>query len=152
MLTTVLCPRSHCRDDVCLRDLASSSRYYFDLSNLRGLIATFGRIRDELINITIRQLIVTETLREGVDFVPGSATDDEKNPIFELDGRRLRWTMNYVPKDGVTFTYQVRPESPGFHQVTEPTHFAWRDNQNRFGELWTDPSWVQVFAPVRRIP
>ncbi len=132
-------------DDRCLRALASSSRYLYQLDQLPWLIEAFYRIYDEPPPlIPLRQLEIVDHLPEGVELVEGGAWPP---PKVDPTTGELRWQQNFVPRDGVTFTFQVRPTRPGFQPLTEGARLTWRDAQNRSGTRLLDPSWAQVFAP-----
>lgn len=137
-------------DDRCLRALASSSRFLYRLDQLPWIIETLYRIYEEpLPRITLRRLEITDSLPEGIELVEGGVWPPPK--IDPATGE-LRWQQSFVPRDGVTFTFQVRPTRPGFQPLTEGARLTWRDAQNRSGARALDPSWAQVFAPAIQHP
>ena len=140
----------------CLRQLASSARYRFDLNNLEGFYPVFEPIRnddllgsnlklDDRIFISLRQVSVIETLSDGFQYVPGSA-----EPVAEIspDGRQLSWDFNYLPSMGVTLTYRVHALSPGFHEVSKGTDLTWKDIRNQPGKSRLAPGRVLVIGKV----
>ncbi len=75
------------RNSECLRPVASSPRYFYEIANAGGLIQAFVRIRQEIINVRLRYLQVVETVAEGSEVVPNSA---EPPAIFDPVARTLR--------------------------------------------------------------
>ena len=145
ILCVAVCTQHRCRDSRCLRnEVASSPRYFFSsLNELNRIYQVVERIRNDLapithanhpdlINITVKDTSIVEHLAEGVEYIPGSAVPEAE---LSTDGRRLTWpAIKFLPKDGLTLTYQTRPLISGQIQISEGAEVAWRDNQNREGK------------------
>jgi hypothetical protein len=94
-----------------MREIASGPRYFFWVADIERVIALFERIRPRYISARPRALEVTDTLSEHVDYVPGSASPPQAAPV--LPDRTLRWTDRYIPSDGLTYTYTIKPNRLG---------------------------------------
>jgi hypothetical protein len=95
------CAGASC-DSACMRQVASSARYFYDVTNGgRGLNPS----RD-LAPATVRRLTIVDRLPSDMAYVADSAqpAPDKGDPVSGLV-----WQMNYVPADGVTITFRVRP-------------------------------------------
>jgi hypothetical protein len=110
ILVIAVCAGGDC-DARCMRQIASSPRYYFELENAFGTWGVFQQIRDRIININLKRLTVTDYLADGMDYVPDSASP--KPVATDPAGRWFRWEDVYIPKDGVTYSLKVRPSRAG---------------------------------------
>ena len=142
ILVASVCASRRCSSR-CMEEIASWRRYVYDLNSIMILVQVIDRIRDEVLNITLRSLHVFEHLSPNLAYMPGSAV-----PPAEIseDGQRLHWQANFVPKEGITFTYQTRALAPGKQPAGAGTNIFWRDNQNYYGELQLAPSNITVFG------
>jgi hypothetical protein len=142
ILVVSVCASRRCNSR-CMSEIASSRRYVYDLKSVSHLIQVFDRIRDELLNITLRSLQVFEHLSPDLAYIPDSAV-----PPAEVseDGLRLHWQANFVPREGLTFTYRTRALVPGRQPAAAGTNIFWRDNQNDRGEIQATPSNITVFG------
>ena len=88
------------------------------------------RILDEVLNITLKQVIIKVPLLEGMLYLPDTAVP---KPEISDDGRHLQWSVNFLPKDGMTFTHRILPMKGGQESVGGDIEISWRDNRNRPG-------------------
>jgi hypothetical protein len=61
-------------------------------------------------------MTIIETLPANMTYVEGSAIPEPSE--VSTDTRRLMWTANFVPTDGLTVTYQVSPQAVGRHPLS----------------------------------
>lgn len=143
VLMISVCVGSGC-DTQCMRQVASSARYFFEVDNASGLIQVFERIRKDLLNITLRKLVVIDKLPSNMEFIPGSDV-----PPAEVSASQdeLKWEQNYIPKDGITLTFQVRPKQVGFWPTNVEALGTFWDNQNRTGTVTFPVPFVTVLQP-----
>ncbi|MFN2252355.1 MAG: vWA domain-containing protein [Anaerolineae bacterium] len=145
VLVIAACAGADC-DEQCMRQVASSPRYFFTTENLSSLWTLFERIRDQIRKINIRQLEVEETLPPHMALVSGSVDPRQAEPD-DVD-RRLLWRDVYVPQEGVTYTLKARPLRAGYLPANELAVGRLIDNKGR-GKTWTfDVPWVTVLAPT----
>jgi uncharacterized protein YegL len=144
VLTIAVCVGADC-DEACMRQVASSPRYYFRVENVSDLWSIFDQIRDRPINVAVRLLEVKDVLPANMAYVPDSAVPAQAEPAQPVD--YLLWRDTYVPREGVTYTFRVRPLQAG----------RWPSNLNATGRMvdnrgrvttWTfDSPWVTVLRP-----
>ena len=144
MLMIAVCAGRDC-NEACMRQVAGSSRYYFRAAEAERLRDVFEQIRYQLLNVVIRDLQVRDALPAHMAYVPGSARPTQSQPEDPRDW--LMWQEEYVPREGVTYTYRARPLVAG----TMPTNLQATgrivDNKGRVKE-WAFPSpWVTVLQP-----
>ncbi|MCB0217785.1 MAG: VWA domain-containing protein [Caldilineae bacterium] len=152
ILMLVVNAEARSRDDRCLRQVASSARYYSLFGGLAGAITTLERIRDgDGLRVMPRQLTVVETLGPGLDFLP-SPDAFGLAPEFDAKTRSLTWKRDFVPRDGITLSYRVRPSPAGLRALGEGARVTWRDTLNRVGAIRLERPWAQVFEPAPQRP
>lgn len=144
ILLITVCADDHCRPR-CLLEMASSPRYVFTLENIEHVYQVFDRIRRDLINITLRQITVHDTLAPDMEFEAGSDLPPAATPIAPGE---LKWVQNYIPKDGVTLTYALRPTRLGRQPTSIEAAVVWTDNQNRGGRTLFPTTEVEVRVPT----
>lgn len=100
----------------CLEKLATSPRYAFDLSNFSSQWLLPHRIFREVGNeIGLQSVIFEYPLPRVVGYVP-----DSLNPalgLYDRANHRISWRSNYLPRQGVTITFQVEPLAAGTVQM-----------------------------------
>ena len=108
MLILTYCSAAGC-DEQCLRQGASSPRYYFK-AGVEGfpLGTVLSGFRDIMNHNGRGSATVTDTLPDGVTMVPGSADA----PISVQEGR-WTWDLDRFPVDGMTLTFRVTIDPPG---------------------------------------
>lgn len=138
-------------DAQCVRDLASSARYYFELNNIGDLLPIFDRLSDmeSLGAIQLRQLALVDTLAPGVNLIPGSASPPA---TLAEDRRSLRWSFApwRVRVPGITVTYRVRALRPGRLAIGSQARADFVDLLDYPGFLDLPPAWLTVLAPDHR--
>ncbi|MFQ5460977.1 MAG: VWA domain-containing protein [Anaerolineae bacterium] len=112
-----------------VRQMASGTRYYFQTRGTSGLTRVFREIADDLRDINLRQLTVSEALPQGLDLVPDSAAPP---PQLDPTGRTLSWQFRFVPGAGVTYTYAVTPSEVTTYSLAIST-VTFQDSQDRTG-------------------
>ncbi len=149
VLMITICVGSEC-DDRCLRQMASSPRYYFQLEQMGQIRLVFQSIRDELTNIVAKRVTVTEKLPANMRLVPDSV--DPEPTAISPDGRELTWQTNFVPKDGVTYALQVEPQELGSHPTNEEAIADFLNNLNWHATAVFPVPTVLVIAPPTVTP
>ncbi len=133
-------------DTQCLRQAASSARYFYMADDPGALIAVFERIRRDLLDIKLRQILVNDTLPANMAYVPDSA-----EPPADLDAfsKQLTWDFRYVPRDGITMTFKVRPLEAGQHPTNAGATAAIRDMRDDTGlAVFPTPMVMVIGDPV----
>ena len=145
VLLMTVCLGRDC-DATCLRQLASSARYFFQIDNAGGLIAAFTKIRDDTVmTAVLKQLTLSYAPADGLRLVPDGA-----EPVATVmpDGSRVDWLWNYVPREGVTATLRLLPMSAGRAPLAAAAGGAWVDNKNRPGAYAVPTTEAEVIAPI----
>ncbi len=144
ILLITICVGAGC-DAACMREAASSARYFYQAAGAFDLDPILERIRDEVLEVLLRQLVLVTTLPATMDYVPDSA---QPPADVSPDGKRFEWQRDFLSADGMTVTLSVRPLQTGGHPVTLSTTVECRDQQNRSGSASGVAPWVHVFGPV----
>jgi Mg-chelatase subunit ChlD len=133
-------------DRRCVQPLASSARYFFRWGDPSSFYYIFDRVRYiGLQKISLRKMTLVETLPANMAYVEGSAIPEPSE--VATDTRRLVWTANFVPVDGMTITYRVRPLAVGRHPLSLGARAEFRDSQDRVGSVAFPVPVVDVLAP-----
>ena len=140
----VVCAGPMC-DERCLRQVGTSPRFYFDHMNA-GAIGDVLEMQERWVfgPTLVSQMIITETISPGAEFVANSAqpTPDAVSP----DGRTLTWRTSLVPSEGITLNLQARPSRLGMNALASATGSI-TDNA-ALGRAFTFPlQAVMVLAP-----
>jgi len=144
ILVIAVCVGNDC-DEQLMRRLASSPRYYFRVENIGALRGVFQQVRERIININLKKLVVRDTLSPYMAYVAGSAVPEPSEPPSPFDW--LEWTDVYIPKEGVTYTFKVRPTVAGYMPTNAEAWGELTDNKDRTKD-WTFPvPWVTVLDP-----
>lgn len=115
-------------DAACLRQSASSPRWFYQVDQARALVAAFARLRDEVTGLQLRRLIVTDVIAPDMQYVPDSAEPppDKGDPLSGFT-----WQSNFVGRDGISITYQLRPLEAGERRTSAEATGELRDNLGR---------------------
>jgi len=127
---TAICLGPDC-DGPCMRQVPGSDRawLYYEITQTAGLPAAFARILQQVMDNVAREVTVTDTLGEYVEYEPGSA---EPSPSAPSDPDHwLVWREHVVPVDGITLTYTVRPLRTGTVAVSRETRGEMVDHLGR---------------------
>lgn len=102
-------------------------------------VALLRKVFVEVTSISLRRTSVEEVISADVALVPDSAdpAPDRQN------GRRQTWIANYVPRDRVTLTYDVRPLRFGDIRPSTATTVT---TESRDGLTW-----LSLPSPVIRV-
>ena len=87
--------------------LATSPSYYFRAESTRELEAVVTQLADEIRNVALRDVTVSETLPEGLDVVPGHTLPTPSS----ITGRTMTWAFGSMPSIEESITYSVRSRS-----------------------------------------
>jgi len=144
VLVITVCVGRKCAKD-CMRRVASARRYAFEWLGWSALLSVGNHIRIDHWKIGIRRMTVTQNLPAGVDYV----TDSADPPATEIgaDGKRLVWTENFVPVDGLTITLRVRPRAVGYKPVSAGAKAEFWDTYDHTGGFYFANPFVEVLAP-----
>ena len=145
-------------DHTCMRQIASSARDFYYLQNASGIAEMFARFRrlpapspfaqvnHDVFAPRINQVQVVETLAENVNYIPGSA---RPFGLVSDDGRQLVWNLSYMPRDGISLTYRVKPLHSGSQVVSQGTQLTWREYEGRLGSDVLAPARITVLGGAR---
>ncbi len=143
IIVITVCVGSGC-DAQCMREAASSARYFFQSDDAGGLIAVFERIRKDIQKITLRKMTIIDTLPPNMEYIENSS---EPQADVSPGKDQLTWTQNFVPSDGLTMSFKVRPKDVGFWPTNVLATGEFRDNQDRTGTIIFQVPWVTVLQP-----
>lgn len=132
-----------------MQRIATSGRYYFQARGTGGLQKIFTDIADELSDIGLRNLVVNETLPEGLEFVPGSAVP-EAEVITDGVKTTLKWVYSFPGKQEA-YSYRVKPSAVTTYTLAD-TVVTFRDSQDRMGELEVPTADLTVSGPCLEPP
>jgi Mg-chelatase subunit ChlD len=144
VLMISICVGSGC-DSQCMRQVATSTRYYYEAENAGELTSIFKEIRDSLVKVNLKALVVKDTLPGGVAYVQDSARPRPGRP--DVVSNWLEWTDVYVPEGGVTYTFAVRPARTGYMPTNQEGWGRLTDNKGRTREWYFQVPWVTVLSP-----
>jgi Mg-chelatase subunit ChlD len=143
VLIMAVCVGNDC-DAACMRQVASSPRYFYQVQDSGAIVQAFKKITEEALNINLKRLNITDLVPANMQYIDQSA-DPAPASGNPLEG--LVWKMNYVPKDGLTITYQLRPLEPGYHPTNVEANGELTDNQNRKKAFDFPVPYVMVLQP-----
>jgi Mg-chelatase subunit ChlD len=140
ILVVPVCVRNSLADCETLREIATRPDLAYEVAGTAGLAGLFGEIAHALRAVAIAELVVEETLPEGLALLPGSTI-----PVPEIGpgGRRLTWRLAYVPVSGVTLTYAVAPQWVDRFELAAP-QASFRDPHDRLVTLAVPTAVVAV--------
>ncbi|MEO8082629.1 MAG: VWA domain-containing protein [Ardenticatenales bacterium] len=141
ILVISVCVGGGC-DLQCMRGLATSPRYFFEARSASQLVNVFDSIRKQFQNIILKGMSVVDNIPDNMDYIEGSA-QPEPNTIG-ANGEYLEWSQTHIPKDGVTFTFKLRPLEVGYHRTNNGAFGTYIDNKNRRGDFTFRDPWVLV--------
>jgi len=144
VLLISVCVGNDC-DEQCMRQVASAPRYYFRAENAGQLQAVFERIKNRILQINLRKLTVVDTLPDWMEFIPGSADPPQTAP--DDPDQWLKWEDVYVPADGVTYAFKVRPLRTGYMPTNAGATGTLVDNKGRTRSWDFQIPWVTVLQP-----
>jgi hypothetical protein len=132
----------HC-DTPCVRQLASTARYFYNVDTVGRLAEVFQPIvyDDALIGIVLQQGTLSYAPAVGMRLVPDSAVPEA---TVAPDGSRLDWLWNYLPSDGFTATLRLVPTAPGRQLLAREAGGTWVDKQGRPGAYAVPTAEVDV--------
>ena len=145
VLVITVCVGGGC-DAQCMRECASSARYFFEVDNAGQLVNIFDKLRDTVTQVTLRRLTVVDTIPANMELI-----DDSDDPPAEVssDKKTLKWEFQSVAKDGVVLTFKLRPLEVGYHPTNTEAVAEFTDNQNKSGQSIFRVPYVTVFQPVQ---
>ncbi len=141
MSVCVGCP---CYEE-CIRQLASSPRYYVTTYQIGHLVQPILSMHDDPLELAVKVMTVTDVLPKNVRYVAGSAHPAPK--YVSPEGDVLEWEAGYVPTDGLTYTYEVEPLEVGPHDTNIEAIGNFTDNRNGVGRFSFPVPSVLVLRP-----
>lgn len=132
----------------CWSDVATSPRYFLTLTGQPPALPRIAEIVDIISerNIDshrdIYRLDVFEMLPVNATFV----ADRFAPTPNELDVRYAHWNMTYFPRNGMTFTYQIRVATPGLLDVPSESVIAASDYRQRRTPFDVPPARLRVVS------
>jgi Mg-chelatase subunit ChlD len=113
ILLIVSCVSADCEVD-CLRQVASSPRYFYFAENVDNLIDALQRAQ-RLVPVRVTDLRITDRLAMPYVRDSGEPPPSSVSP----DGKELFWQSDSLPLEGITLTYLVDPgRQPGLYPVS----------------------------------
>jgi len=144
VLLATVCVGTGC-DVACVRQAATSPRYYSAVQSASGLSGVFDQVLDQVLDVGVRKLTVVDKLAEGIRYVPNSARPDtvELSPA----GDQLTWQTVNVPKEGVTYTFRAEPRLAGSRPISMRATGEHVDRLGRKGSFDFPMPHVTVLMP-----
>jgi hypothetical protein len=132
-------------DADCLRDIASSDQYFYEVRTTRQLIQSLEQFRVSISQAALRTLYVVDVLPDSMAYIPGSAS-----PPAEVSGdqKTLEWDAGLVPSSGITFTFRIRPLKAGSHRTHSSAMAEYGDIQNLTGTVEFPVRLVSVMRSI----
>lgn len=128
-----------------MRQMASSSRYYFESRGTSGLTSIFRSIAADVQDIFLRTLKVVETLPDGLDYVDDSLWPEEG--IYDATARTLTWDMRFISRDGFPFEYRVKPSAVTTYTLASKSEVSFRDTRGGLGEMSLPTAVLTITEP-----
>ena len=145
--TFSVCVGPEC-DQVCMRQVASTSGNYYWAEHSDQLGSIFERIRSKIFEPTeLERVQIQDSLPNNMRYVPGSALTEPIEIDVEVDGSILRWQTKLMPPEGITVTYEIEPLESGLHPTSIETIFQFWDKQDGEGTLTLEVPKVLVLDP-----
>ncbi len=141
VLVVTICLGPDC-DTACMRDAATSPRYYYEARDNTHLPVVFDAVRKAITSVELKRLRITDVLPDNMLYVPGSAQPAPKS--ISPSGDVLEWETAYVPNVGVTYTLEVEPLELGDWPTNVEAKGTLKDNQNRESEFDFPAPWLTV--------
>lgn len=118
-------------DHGCLRQTASSPRYFFAVDFASGIVAVLERIRADVASL-VRSLVIADLPPSALRLVPDSpAPEAEVDPLTG----RVTWTLRYVGPSGITVTHRLAAVGAGRHPSSEDAHADFVDTVGDSGHV-----------------
>ncbi len=131
----------------CMRQMASSPRYFFQIQEGAKLRQVFQPIRQERSSAVARELTMTATL--GADMrLLGEQHDPHVVFADPLEGL-IVWSTTSVPREGATYTLEVEPLAPGGRPLFERAEGRIGDFRNLYSEFEVSQIQTTVLQPMR---
>ena len=128
ILVISVCLGPDCDRD-CMRQVASSSRYFFDAPDVTDLAATFDAIWDALNLYGWKQIHLKDLIPENIEVIEGSVS---AGAVYDPIVRELVWSQIQAPAS-ITMSYKIRPLASGYLDTNGPSTLTFRDLANRTG-------------------
>ena len=146
LVTTVAIGSSS--DSTCLRQIASSPRYFFETVESSALIGAIEAIRESIASV-IKRVELTDHLTEAMRYVPGSASPEAT--VDPISGA-LSWTMPFVAADGIAVTFKLEAKELGTHPTSFGSVLDFTDVAGDIGSVDLDIESVEIVEASPRPP
>ena len=107
------------------------------------LAEIFERIAGDLMSIGAREVIVLDTLADGIDAVPGSS-----RPPARSDGHTLEWRLGLLGAAPRSMVVDIRPDRIGRLPTSAGAEIVWTDSLGREGRAAIPIPLIEVFDPT----
>ncbi|MBK6768573.1 MAG: VWA domain-containing protein [Ardenticatenales bacterium] len=141
ILVITVCVGGGC-DVQCMRSAATSPRYFFEARQSSQLGQIFDTIRRQFQNIILKRLTVIDNIPDNMQYIENSALPEPNG--HGANWEYLEWAQTHIPKEGVTFSFKLRPLELGYHPTNNGAYGTYTDNKNRSGEFTFRDPWVLV--------
>jgi hypothetical protein len=128
--TTVMtvCVGTNC-DERCLRQAATSERFYSDWLDWGGLLLETDWFWHRSNVIFVKQLTITDWLADDMRYVPVAIDPPPASAASTWD--QLTWTFDSPPVQGVTVTLRAQPLAAGYRAVSRGVTVGMVDSLKR---------------------
>ncbi len=144
ILLITVCVGTSC-DAQCMRQVATSPRYFFEARSASQLANVFEQIRRQIQSILLKSLKVVDNLPPNMVLVEGSAEPAPNSTGPNND--QLEWRTSFVPREGVTFSFKVKPQEVGHWPTNNGAWGEFTDNKSRKGTFDFRDPYILVLNP-----
>lgn len=128
-----------------LKQLASSDADYHYAPAAAELEAIYRSIAVLVGDFALRDLALEDALSPDVALVGGSAV-----PAPTVNGKQLRWTVGLVPKAGLSWVYQVKPQRVGTYPTNDSAVATYTDVDGSRQEFVFPVPVIEVLEPIEQ--
>ncbi|MBP1965808.1 IPT/TIG domain-containing protein [Paenibacillus aceris] len=93
-----------------LKDMATTAHHHHFVLGSVGLADIYNAIVKEIGMASAYDVVVTDTVTNDFDIVPGSYDNNIPKPV--VNGNTLTWNFVELKTDVLTFKYKIKPRSP----------------------------------------
>jgi uncharacterized protein YegL len=148
ILVASVCLGGGC-DRACMRQVASSTSYFYSVDNPADLLPAFEGIAASILSHKLFRMTLVAELPEDMIYLENSSQPPSE---VSADRQRLEWQQSFVPEQELSFSFDVRPQKLGFRRLTTGVILDFVDLVGRGGQATARPAWVSVFGPFSPPP
>ncbi len=149
VLLVTICFDSRC-DATCMRQAATSPRWYYEAKDHSELATVFEDMRKRIQEHLLTQLNVIDKLPDNMRYVAGSA---KPAPVsLSAGGAQIAWRSYFAGTRGITYSLVVLPQQVGHHPTNEIARVDFLDQHGAAGSQTFSVPLVMVHGPASNTP